>query len=118
MTFGSFPTNVLTNVLILKRFVNNILSRFIHLNKKRGREAFLFPEKDWTLFGENWITSSLFLRKGWTSSFFKKDWTTSSFSGEDWTFFKEGWTLFREGWTLFGENWTFFGEGWTLFGEG
>jgi len=36
---------MLMNILILKRFVNNILSRFIYLDKRKGREATLFPEE-------------------------------------------------------------------------
>ena len=42
MAFRSLPLNILTNVLILKRFANNILSRFVYLGKKGGREATLF----------------------------------------------------------------------------
>jgi len=44
ITFRSFPTDILINVLILERFVNSILSRFIHPNKRGGREATLFPK--------------------------------------------------------------------------
>jgi hypothetical protein len=78
ITFGSFSTDVLTNFLILGRFVNNILNRLIHLDKRRGREAALFP-KGWTLF-----------RESWTSLLSKEGWTTSSFP-------EEGWILPREG---------------------
>ena len=45
MAFRSFPINVLTNVLILERFVDNTLNRFIYLNKREGREATLFLKK-------------------------------------------------------------------------
>ena len=45
MAFKSFPIDILTNILILKRFANNILSRFIYLGKRGGREATLFPKE-------------------------------------------------------------------------
>jgi len=45
ITFRSFPIDILMNILILKRFVNNILSRFIYLDKKRNKEVTLFPKK-------------------------------------------------------------------------
>jgi hypothetical protein len=40
--------DILTNILILERFANNILSRFTHLNKRGGKEVTLFF-KGWTL---------------------------------------------------------------------
>ena len=40
--------DTLTNFLILGRFVNNILSRLIYLDKRGGRDATLFP-KGWIL---------------------------------------------------------------------
>ena len=45
ITFGSSPTDISTNVLILERFVNNTLSRFIHPNKREGREVTSFPKE-------------------------------------------------------------------------
>ena len=45
ITFRSFPIDILTNILILRRFVNNMLSRFIYLDKRRGREVTLFPKE-------------------------------------------------------------------------
>ena len=51
---------MLTNVLILKRFVNNTLNRFIHLGKKGDKEVTSFP----TLSREGWTTSSSFPKKG------------------------------------------------------
>jgi len=49
MAFKSFPTDILTNVLILERFTDNTLSRFAYLGKKGGREATSFPKEGWTL---------------------------------------------------------------------
>ena len=49
MTFGSSPTDILTNVLILKRFANNILSRFTYPGKRGGREPILLLKEGWTL---------------------------------------------------------------------
>jgi len=49
MAFRSVPTDILTNVLILERFANNILSRFAYLGKRGGREATSFPKEGWTL---------------------------------------------------------------------
>jgi len=37
--------DILTNILILKRFINNTLSRFIYLDKKGSREVTLFPKE-------------------------------------------------------------------------
>ena len=37
--------DVLTNILILKRFVNNILSRFIYLDKRKGKKITSFPKE-------------------------------------------------------------------------
>ena len=45
MAFRSFPIDILTNILILERFANNILSRFIYLGKRGGREVTLFPKE-------------------------------------------------------------------------
>jgi len=45
MAFGSFPIDILINILILERFANNALSRFIYLGKRGGREATLFPKE-------------------------------------------------------------------------
>jgi len=49
MAFRSFPIDILTNILILERFANNALSRFIYLGKRGGKEATLFPKEGWTL---------------------------------------------------------------------
>ena len=49
MAFRSFPTDILTNFLILERFANNALSRFIYLGKRGGREVTSFPKEGWTL---------------------------------------------------------------------
>ena len=80
--------NVLTNVLILERFVNNVLNRFIHPDERGGREATSFSIKGWTLLRESWMTF-LFFRKGWT------------LSGEGWTLPREDWTssLLRGVWS-------------------
>jgi len=45
IAFRSFPTDILTNVLILERFTNNALNRFTYLGKKGGREATSFPKE-------------------------------------------------------------------------
>ena len=45
ITFRSFPMDILINVLILERFIDNMLSRVIYLDKKGGREATSFLEK-------------------------------------------------------------------------
>ena len=37
--------DILTNSLILGRFINNALSRLIYLDKRGGREATLFPKE-------------------------------------------------------------------------
>jgi len=42
ITFRFFPMDILINILILKRFVNNMLSKFIYLDKRGGREVILF----------------------------------------------------------------------------
>ena len=64
MAFGSFPIDILTNVLILERFADNVLSRFAYLGERGGREATSFFEEGWTLPREGWMTSSSFPRKG------------------------------------------------------
>ena len=53
MAFRFFPTDMLINVLILERFINNILSRFTYLGERGGKKATLFPKKGWTLPKEN-----------------------------------------------------------------
>ena len=44
--------DTLTNFLILGRFINNALSRLIYLDKRKGKEATLFP-KGWILLKES-----------------------------------------------------------------
>jgi len=45
IAFRSFPTDILTNILILKRFTNNALSKFAYLGKRGGKKATLFPKE-------------------------------------------------------------------------
>ena len=45
IAFRSIPIDILINILILERFTNNTLSRFIYLGKRGGREATLFPKE-------------------------------------------------------------------------
>ena len=53
MAFRSFSIDMLTNVLILERFTNNILSRFAYPGKRGDKKATSFPKKGWTLLKEN-----------------------------------------------------------------
>jgi len=45
MAFRFFPIDILINILILERFTNNALSKFVYLGKRGSKEVTLFPKE-------------------------------------------------------------------------